>query len=140
MSNFTLSGPVTAQEWQSGAHNIQADTEPQYNASHVPQPVPNYHSSNIYAPLPYQVNVNSHRTSLPSTQKQPWHNSNPFVVVPLSARVRKCKGCPFDFRDPLGPPFVGIVLQHKEKDCYRDKEGEIRVSREANHYYHCQLA
>ncbi|KAK3730780.1 hypothetical protein QZH41_000800 [Actinostola sp. cb2023] len=53
-------------------------------------------------------------------------------------RVKKCAGCPFPFRDPNGPPFIGLVIQHKERDQYRDaheaakKEAE-RVQLEAEY-------
>ena len=40
----------------------------------------------------------------------------------------------------MGPPFIGLVIQHKEKDFYHDKTGVLKISAEANHYYHCQIA
>ena len=72
-------------------------------------------------------------TTLPG--KAPWHNNNPFVILPLTARVKKCVGCPYPFRDPLGPPFI----QHKEKDYNPDQFGNLKVSNETKHYYHCQM-
>ena len=72
------------------------------------------------------------------TSRQPWHNSNPFTVVRISNRVKKCAGCPYALRDPFGPPFIGLVVQHKERDIYYDPNGFRRLSSEANHYYHCQ--
>jgi len=72
------------------------------------------------------------------TSRQPWHNNNPFIVLNLSNKVKKCAGCPFALRDPCGPPFIGLVVQHKERDTYFDANGNQRVSSEANKYYHCQ--
>ena len=48
--------------------------------------------------------------------KVPWHNNNPFAILPL--------------RDPLGLPFSGLVIQHKQKDYYPDKFGNLKVSNE----------
>ena len=72
------------------------------------------------------------------SSRQPWHNSNPFIVVSISNRVKKCAGCPYAFRDPSGPTFIGLVVQHKERDIYFDATGIQRLSSEANRYYHCQ--
>ena len=49
-----------------------------------------------------------------------------------AAKVKKCAGCPFLFRDPMCPPFIGLVIQHKEKDFYHDKTGVLKISSEAN--------
>ena len=92
-----------------------------------------------------QVTAQQHFTQPPSVistapGRSPWHNNNPFVVLPLTAKVKKCSGCHVLFRDPMGPPFIGLVVQHKEKDVYTDKTGVRRLSNEANHYYHCQFA
>ncbi|KAL9965864.1 hypothetical protein ACROYT_G029718 [Oculina patagonica] len=73
------------------------------------------------------------------TGSKPWHNSNPFVVTKLSNRVKKCSSCHVEFRSPAGPPFIGLVVRHSERDQYRDKYGQSRISSEANHYYHCTL-
>ena len=54
----------------------------------------------------------------PVFRRPPWENSNPFVLLPIYSRIKKCVGCPFEFRDPKGPPYLGLVLQHKEKDIY----------------------
>lgn len=67
----------------------------------------------------------------------PWHNKHPFKIVNLSNRVRKCVGCPFEFRDPNGPLFTGLAVQHLEKDTYF-KDGRMHISTEANRYYHCE--
>lgn len=69
----------------------------------------------------------------------PWRNSNPFFVTKLTNRVKKCTGCRVEFRSPLGPPFTGLVIRHSERDRYKDKFGQDRVSNEANHYYHCNV-
>ena len=73
------------------------------------------------------------------TGSKPWHNSNPFVVTKLSNRVKKCSSCHVEFRSPAGPPFIGLVVRHAERDQYRDKYGQSQISSEANHYYHCTL-
>lgn len=67
------------------------------------------------------------------SDKKPWHNNNNFIVLPLSGQVRKCTGCPFQFRDPIGPPFTGLVVLHKEKDTYYDKDGNSHISSDSNH-------
>ena len=72
------------------------------------------------------------------SSRQPWHNSNPFIVVSISNRVKQCAGCPYAFRDPSGPTFIGLVVQHKERDIYFDATGIRRLSSEANRYFHCQ--
>ncbi|KXJ05694.1 hypothetical protein AC249_AIPGENE12550, partial [Exaiptasia diaphana] len=69
--------------------------------------------------------------------RQPWQNSNPFIIVSLSNRVKKCAGCPYEFRNPQGPLFIGLVIQHKERDFYTDPNGLRRLSTENNRYYHC---
>ena len=81
-------------------------------------------------------------TSTPPRGRSPWQSNNPFVILPLSARVKKCAGCPFSFRDPMGmgPPFIGLVIQQKETDFYHDKTGAMKISTEVNHYYHCQFS
>ena len=72
--------------------------------------------------------------------KQPWHNSNLFVVMAITNRVKKCAGCPFEHSNPHGPTFTGLVIQHKERDTYHDKEGNIKISNESNRYYHVEPA
>ena len=73
-----------------------------------------------------------------SFQRMPWHNNNPFVVVAINNRIKKCAGCPFEFTDPNGPSFIGLVIHHLEKDFYQDKNGYRMVGRETNRYYHCK--
>ena len=73
-----------------------------------------------------------------SHQKMPRHNSNPFVIVPINNRIKKCAGCPFEFLDASGPTFTGLVVRHCEKDFYIDKTGHRMVGRETNRYYHCE--
>ena len=58
-----------------------------------------------------------------SHQKMPWHNSNPFVIVPINNRIKKYAGCPFEFLDASGPTFTGLVVRHCEKDFYIEKTG-----------------
>ena len=38
----------------------------------------------------------------------------------------------------MGPPFIGRLIQNKEKDFYHDKNAVLEISSEANHYYHSQ--
>ncbi|CAH3183020.1 unnamed protein product [Porites lobata] len=73
-----------------------------------------------------------------SHERMPWHNSNPFVIVPINNRIKKCAGCPFEFLDASGPTFTGLVVRHCEKDFYIDKTGHQMVGRETNRYYHCE--
>ena len=42
------------------------------------------------------------------------------------------------FRNRVGPTFIGLVVQHKERDIYFDTTGIRRLSSEANRYYHRQ--
>lgn len=74
----------------------------------------------------------------PVFRRPPWENSNPFVLLPIYGRIKKCAGCPFEFRDPKGPPYLGLVLQHKEKDIYF-RDGIQHISGEQNRYYHCNV-
>ena len=71
-----------------------------------------------------------------SHQKMPWHN-NPFVIVPINNRIKKCGGCPFEFLDASAPTFTGLVVRHCEKDFYIDKTGHRMVGRETR-YFHCE--
>lgn len=87
------------------------------------------------------------QTMMPSQPSQqlyqqvptPWSNNNPFVVTTLTSRIKKCSGCHIEFRNPVGPPFIGLVVRHVERDHYMDKSGQYRIANEANHYYHCSL-
>ena len=77
----------------------------------------------------------------PVFTRPPWHNSNPFVVVNLNNKIKKCAGCPFPFRDEQGPVYLGVAVKHVEKDVYFDKaSGTQRVTKEGNRYYHCQVS
>lgn len=141
---------VSPEEWLLGTG--PANTQ----VSVVPSPVPTsmqhpWHygspeSSSFPATMTPQTMSEQPFSSLPTTTstplgvRSPWHNNNPFVILPLTAKVKKCAGCPFLFRGPIGPPFIGLVIQHKENDFYRDKTGVLKISSEANHYYHCQVA
>lgn len=75
----------------------------------------------------------------PGSRMAPWQNKNPFVLYSLTNRIKKCAGCPFEFRDPNGPYFLVVVLQHKERDFYT-KDGRFHMSSDQNRYYHCKLA
>ena len=117
---------TTPQQQNAGGTSIQAPP-PHYSTSpqllHLEQP-------GVHANQPYPP-------SLAGTS--PWRNSNPFFVTKLTNRVKKCTGCRIEFRSPLGPPFTGLVIRHSERDRYKDKFGQDRVSNEANHYYHCNV-
>lgn len=77
----------------------------------------------------------------PVFTRPPWHNSNPFVVVNLNNRIKKCAGCPFPFRDQRGPVYLGVAVKLVEKDVYFDKASSTqRVTNEGNRYYHCQVS
>ena len=77
----------------------------------------------------------------PVFTRPPWHNSNPFVVVYLNNKIKKCAGCPFPFRDEQGPVYLEVAVKHVEKDVYFDKaSGTQRVTKEGNRCYHCQVS
>ena len=90
-----------------------------------------------HAPLSSSSRTNS-SPAIISLTKPPWQNNNPFTLHPLNNRIKKCTGCPFEFRDLFGPLFLGVVLQHKERDLYV-KDGKQHISAEQNRYYHCNL-
>ena len=100
-------------------------------------------TSRTYQPYPQTAGqVRSSTSQSYSTSgftAKPWHNSNPFVVLKLNNRVKRCCACHLEFRSPAGPPFIGLVVRHVEHDQYRDKYGQFRLSSEANHYYHCTM-
>lgn len=73
----------------------------------------------------------------PVFTRPPWHNSNPFVVVNLNNRIKKCAGCPLPFSDKQGPVYLGVAAKHVDKQVYFDKansthrftyEGVIRAT------------
>ena len=70
-----------------------------------------------------------------ATTYVPWHNK-PFFVMNINRRIKKCAGCRREFADPFGPAFVGIVVQHIERDYYNDKNGFQRIWSEQARYYH----
>ena len=75
--------------------------------------------------------------------RPPRHNSNPFVVVNLNNKIKKCAGGPFPFRDEQGPIYLGFSVKHVEKNVpvYIDKASDTqRVAKEGNRYYHCQVS
>ena len=71
--------------------------------------------------------------------REPWHNNNPFILHPIDNRIKKCEACHFEFRDPLGPTFLGVVLQHKENYIFTRPDGTLQVTPQQNRYYHCEL-
>jgi len=70
----------------------------------------------------------------------PWHNTNPFTLMNINGRIKKCAGCRREFADSLGPVFVGLVVQHIERDFYPDKNGIRRIGSEQARYYHPEQA
>ena len=66
----------------------------------------------------------------------PWLNNKPFVIMPINGRIKKCAGCRRDFSDPFGPIFVGLVVEHVERDYFNDKNGFRRIENEQARYYH----
>ena len=150
---------VVAHSRTTGA--VTHPTIPQVNVTHTTLPRVVAHSTTpdqavthpttpqlvTHTTMPQMVTHSSmpHNFSLPqvvpySGVKQPWHNSNLFVVMAITNRVKKCAGCPFEYSNLHGPVFTGLVVQHKEKDVYHDKEGNTRISNENNRYYHCEPA
>ena len=77
-------------------------------------------------------------SALISLTRPSWQNNNRFTLYPLNNSIKKCAGCPFEFRYLSGPLFLGVVLQHKERDVYM-KDGKQQVSAEQNRSYHCNL-
>ncbi|KAL9977374.1 hypothetical protein ACROYT_G014766 [Oculina patagonica] len=63
-------------------------------------------------------------TAFSRYQRMPWHNNNVFVIVPITNRIKKCAGCPFEFVDVNGQPFAGLVICQVEKDFYHGKNGQ----------------
>ena len=59
---------------------------------------------------------------------KPWRNSNLFVIMTITNRVKNCAGCPFEYSNPHGPVFTGLEIQHKERDVHHDKEGNTRIT------------
>ena len=41
-----------------------------------------------------------------SHQKMPWHNSNPFVIVPINNRIKKCADAHLSFWTPVVLPLL----------------------------------
>ena len=114
-------------------HVAQGNQLPVPSSTHFMQHV----AQGNQPPVPSSTHFMQHVVPSQSS-RQPWHNSNPFIVVSISNRVKKCAGCPYAFRDTSGPTFIGLVVQHKERDIYFDATGIRRLSSEANRYYHCQ--
>ena len=96
-------------------------------------------TGSVHQRAPTHLQMQLYTGAPAGSRMAPWQNKNPFVLYPLNNRIKKCAGCPFDFRDPNGPFFLGVVLQHKEKDFYT-KGGMVYMSSEQNRYYHCELA
>ena len=90
------------------------------------------------ATVPQQAQLSGNVSAL-RFGRQPWHNNNPFILHPIDNRIKKCASCHFEFRDPLGPMFLGVVLQHKEKYIFTKPDGTQQVTPEQNRYYHCEL-
>ena len=90
------------------------------------------------AALPQHVQLSGDLSAL-GFGRQPWHNNNPFILHPIDNRIKKCAACHFEFRDPLGPVFLGVVLQHKENYVFTRPGGTQQVTPEQNRYYHCKL-
>ena len=141
-SRSTTTNTVVCVDWQEWLHGgTNTSTAPPAPSNTA---ICNLLASNLIAVRPPEVqqppNIPRHVNLYQGNvgERKPCHNSNPFVILLLTARVNKCTGCPFEFRDPLGPSFSGLVVQHREKDIYRGKDGQLHVSNESNHYYHCE--
>ena len=111
------------------------DAARRYPSSHTISRQP---QSNLPQPPLSSSSCTNSSPAVISLTKPPWQNNNRFMLHPLNNRIKKCACCPFEFRDPLGPLFLGVVLQHKERDVYI-KDGKQHISTEQNRYYHCKL-
>jgi cell wall assembly regulator SMI1 len=111
------------------------DAARHYPSSHTISRQP---QSNLPQPPLSSSSCTNSSPAVISLTKPPWQNNNRFMLHPLNNRIKKCADCPFEFRDPLGPLFLGVVLQHKERDVYI-KDGKQHISAEQNRYYHCKL-
>ena len=139
-------------QYQSDQYNVVAQSQPGFPTA------PPYRSFSAVVPpvrfsgpvpatlagsAPTQVQLPPYSPLYPSmppgSRMAPRQNKNPFVLYSLTNRIKKCAGCPFEFRDPNGPYFLGVVLQHKERDFYT-KDGRFHMSSDQNRYYHCKLA
>ena len=56
--------------------------------------------------------------------------------MPINGRIKKCAGCRREFSDLFGPTFVGLVVQHVERDYCNDKNGFRRIGNEQARHYH----
>ena len=93
--------------------------------------------------LPTYPTMQSHQPSVffqSLNRYVPWHNDNPFVIMNINGRIKKCAGCRREFSDPFGPVFVGLVVRHSERDYYNDKNGFRRIGNEQARYYHPEKA
>ena len=75
-----------------------------------------------------------------SNRYLPWHNDNPFIIMNINGRIKRCTGCHREFSDPFGPVFVGLVKQHSEQDYHNDKNGFRHIGNEQARYYHPKKA
>lgn len=125
---------------QLRAQSSVATTGNPYNILPAPQPIlPQYHPTS-YQQYPPCSTAQHHTQQANLT---PWQNTKPFTIMSINGRIKKCTGCKVVFTDPNGPLFLGIVIQHYERDTYY-KAGQLHVSTEQARYYHpepgCLLA
>ena len=125
----TTRAPSGPQLWQPRQHLHPAQPAPQLR-----QPGPQLRQP---GPQLRQPGPQFHQPASPL--RQPWRNRNPFVIVNINNRIKKCAGCPFQFEDPHGPPFIGVVIRHAERNYFPDRNGQQQLGREANRYYHCEV-
>ena len=105
----------------SSCHNMYLPTYPT-----MPQPAVQPHPPSVFL-----QSINRY---------VPWHNDSPFIIMNINGRIKKCVGCRREFSDPFGPVFVGLVVQHIERDYYNDKNAFRRIGNEQARYYHPEKA
>lgn len=135
--NVSVSRTLEATNWQPtvGGHS------PVLSA---PLASPFHGSPSSFTPESYNVKATSPFTSQPAMPSPgvfvgpylPWLNNKPVVIMLINGRIKKCAGCRRDFSDPLRLIFVGLVVEHVERDYFNDKNGFRRIENEQARYYH----
>lgn len=135
--NVSVSRTLEATNWQPtvGGHSPVLSAQ---SAS------PFHGSPSSFTPESYNVKAKSPFTSQPAMPSPgvfvgpylPWLNNKPVVIMLINGRIKKCAGCRRDFSDPFRLIFVGLVVEHVERDYFNDKNGFRRIENEQARYYH----
>ena len=105
-----------------------------------------YGSEYLYPPTFYPYNEPYSYNYSPQVQSQPQSSSPcsesdvPFTVKLLNNRIKKCRGCNWEFSrkvdgSPPDPP-LNLVICHIERRPFRDASNATRLSHPQNVYYH----